>query len=70
MSRLEIEIAQPEFLPVEVEILHALIDKHEQYEAQGRDLEARGMARAVHIVWDKLKGTFDPTQPTTHGELL
>lgn len=64
MSRLEIDINQPEFLPVEIRILHELKDKHEQYEAQGRDLEARAMARAVTIMWRRLKGEFDDTEPT------
>lgn len=69
MSRIELSIDDPEFLPVETQILCALLDKHEQYEAQGRDLEARGMARAVHIVWNTLKGDFEATQPTAWGEI-
>jgi hypothetical protein len=69
MSRLDIDINQPEFLPVEVAILHELIDKHEQYEAQGRDLEARSMHRAVTIVFKGLKGDFHDTEPTEWGSL-
>jgi hypothetical protein len=69
VSRLDIPINEPEFLPVEVAILHALLDKHEQYQAQGRDLEARGMARAAHIMWTILKGDFEATQPTNWSGL-
>jgi hypothetical protein len=69
MSRLDIPLDEPEFLPVEVAILHALMEKHEQYIAQGRDLEARGMARAAHIAWSMLKGEFLDTQPSEWGEL-
>lgn len=64
MTRLNVDIHQPEFLPIEVEVLRKLVDKHEQYQAQGRDLEARGMERAARIVWDTLKGDFDATQPS------
>ena len=64
MSRLDIDINQPEFLPVEAHILCALLDKHEQYVQQGRPLEAKGMERAIRITWDTLKGNFDDTQPS------
>jgi hypothetical protein len=67
--RLDLPIDEPEFLPVETKILSDLLDKHEQYVAQGRDLEAKAMARAAHIVWSGLKGTFGDTQPSTWGEL-
>jgi hypothetical protein len=63
MSRLDVDVNQPEFLPTETEVLRKLVDKHEQYQAQGRDLEARAMERAARIVWDTLKGDFDATQP-------
>lgn len=69
MPRLDVSINEPEFLPIETEILCSLLDKHEQYEAQGRDLEAKGMARAVQIVWEKLKGSFDDTMPTEWADL-
>jgi hypothetical protein len=69
MSRLEIPLDDPEFLMREKEMLCALLDKHEQYEAQGRDLEARGMARAAHIAWQILKGEFVDTRPTMWGDL-
>ena len=62
--RLDLPISEPEFLPVETQILATLIDKHEQYVCQGRDLEAKAMARAAHIVWSGLKGTFGDTQPS------
>jgi hypothetical protein len=64
MCRLEIDIHQPEFLPVEIAVLHELLNKHEQYEAQGRGYEARAMARAVTIMFKGLKGDFHDTQPT------
>lgn len=67
--RLDLPINEPEFLPVETQILATLLDKHEQYQAQGRDLEARAMARAAHIVWSGLNGTFGDTQPSEWGEL-
>ena len=64
MGRLDLDIHQPEFLPVEAEILCTLLDKHEQYKSQGRVLEAKAMERAIRIVWDTLKGNFDDTQPS------
>ena len=64
MSRLDLDIQQPEFLPVEARILCTLLDKHEQYTGQGRVLEAKAMERAIRIVWDTLKGNFDDTQPS------
>jgi hypothetical protein len=69
VSRLNIEIDQPEFLPIEKQILCELLDKHEQYEGQGRDLEARAMARAATIVYRRLKGDFHDTSPTNWGSL-
>lgn len=69
MSRLEISINQPEFLPVEIQILGALIDKHEQYTCQGRDLEARGVHRCITIMWETLKTGFCDTQPTMRADL-
>ena len=66
---MDLPIDEPEFLPVETAILCALLDKHEQYEAQGRDLEAKAMARAAHIVWTALKGDFDDTLPSNFGAL-
>jgi len=66
---LDLPIDQPEFLPVEVAILHALIEKHEQYLSQGRDLEAKGVARSAHIVWTMLKGDFVDTQPSEWSEI-
>ena len=64
MSRLELDIDQPEFLPIEIQILSALLDKHEQYLCQGRDLEARGVHRSITIIWESLKTGFCDTQPT------
>ena len=64
MTRIPLEINQPEFLPIEIMILHCLLDKHEQYEAQGRDLEARGVSTAIKIVYQTLKGDFDSTIPS------
>jgi hypothetical protein len=69
VGRIDVDINQPEFLPVEVTVLHNLIEKHEQYLAQGRDLEARGVYRAVEIVFNTLKGTFDQPQQTNWSEL-
>jgi hypothetical protein len=69
MSRIDLDIHQPEFLPVEVHALHELVNKHEQYLCQGRDLEARGMARAVGIVFRCFKGDFHDTQPTSWAEI-
>ena len=60
----EIDPNQPEFLPVEAAILHALLVKHDQYVSQKRTLEARAMQRAIQITWDTLKGDFDDTQPS------
>jgi hypothetical protein len=69
MSRIDVDIHQPEFLPVEIHILGRLLDKHEQYQAQGRDLEARGVARSIGIVYEGLKGTDGDTEPTAYGDL-
>ena len=64
-----LDIHQPEFLPVEIEALRELLEKYEQYIAQGRDLEARGVARCVGIVYRCFKGDFQDTQPTGWSEL-
>ena len=69
MGRIDIDVNQPEFLPVEIMVLHNLLDKHEQYEAQGRDLEARGVYRAIEIIFRTLKGDFEHTQPTSWSEI-
>jgi hypothetical protein len=69
VSRLKILYKDPEFLPVEIQIMKELIDKHEQYECQGRDLEARAMARAVTIMYRRLKGDFEDTDATGWGSL-
>lgn len=69
MPRLELDINQPEFLPEQIMALHDLMDKHEQYQGEGRDLEARGVERSIGIVYRRFKGDFSDTQPTTHGEL-
>jgi len=62
--RLNLKIDEPEFLPVETQILANLLDKHEQYIAQGRDLEAKGVERSAYIVWAGLEGAFGDTQPS------
>ena len=67
--RLPIDINQAEFLPVEKHLLGMLLDKHEQYLAQGRDLEAKGVERAVHIVWNGLKGEYVDTRPTGWADI-
>jgi hypothetical protein len=64
MTRLDVSVHEPEFLPVEAQILCALLDKHEHYVLQGRLLEAKGVERAIRITWDTLKGNFDDTQPS------
>jgi len=64
MTRINIDINQPEFLPVEKQILLELIDTHERYEAQGRDFEARAMAKATRIVYRRLMGDFEDTHAT------
>ena len=69
VSRLTIDIDQPEFLPVEKGILLELIDTHERYECQGRTFEANSMAKAARIVFRRLKGDFEDTQPTNWGSL-
>lgn len=69
MSRITIDINQPDFLPWEVRALLELVDKHEQYQAQGRDLEARGVERSIGIVYRCFRGDFIDTQPTGMGDL-
>ena len=64
MSRLTIDINNPEFLPIEKTILLELVDTHERYEAQGRDFEARAMAKAARIVYRRLVGDFEDTHAT------
>jgi hypothetical protein len=69
MSRINLDINQDEFLPVEKQILMELIDTHERYEAQGRDFEARAMAKATRIVYRRLLGDFEDTEATGWGSL-
>ena len=69
MNRLELDIAQPEFLPVQIMALHDLLLKHEQYQCEGRDLEARGVERSIGIVYRRFKGEFTDTQPTERGSI-
>ena len=69
MSRITTDIDQPEFLLVEKIALRKLKDKHEQYEGQGRDLEARGMHRAFYLVFNTLKGDYEDTKPTHWGSM-
>jgi hypothetical protein len=64
MSRLNIDVHNDEFLPIEKAILIELIDTHERYEAQGRDFEARAMAKATRIVYRRLLGDFEDTHAT------
>lgn len=64
-----LDINQPEFLPIEVEALRQLLEKHEQYICQGRDLEARGVYRSIGIVYCCFKGDFQDTQPTNWSAL-
>jgi hypothetical protein len=57
-----------QFLPVESHALVRLIAKVDQYNAQGRFIEARAMERAVGIVYACFKSDYQDTQ-TGIGEL-
>lgn len=64
LSRIETDVDQPEFLLVEKIALRKLKDKHEQYEAQGRDLEATAMRKSFFMVFNTLKGDYVDTEAT------
>lgn len=57
-----------QFLPVESHALLRLIAKHDQYIVQGRFDEARGIERAIGIVYACFKSDYQDTQ-TGVGEL-
>lgn len=69
LNRIDRSVDQPEFLPVEIRAMRLLADKHEQYQRQARDLEARAMHRAYGIVFRTLKGDFYDTEPTQWDSL-
>jgi hypothetical protein len=69
LNLLDLNIDQPEFTVVEKVILRELKDKYEQYMRQGRHFEGSGVARSIQIMYKRLKGDFEDTQPTHWGAL-
>jgi hypothetical protein len=69
MSLRRVDVHDPELIPVEAIALQRMLDKREQYVSQGRTREAHGAGSMISILWDTLKGEFQDTQPTHHGDL-
>jgi N-methylhydantoinase B/oxoprolinase/acetone carboxylase alpha subunit len=69
MSRISYDLNQPEFTDEVRAVLRSMIDKHEQYERQGRMHEANAMAKAFRITKRAYKADFEDTEPTGWGSL-
>lgn len=69
MSRIVYDLDQPEFTEPVRQGLKNMIDKHEQYERQGRVYEANAMAKAFRMIKRVHKPDFEDTEPTGWGSL-
>ena len=69
MSRISYDLDQPEFSEKTRMGLRCMIDKHEQYERQGRMYEANAMAKAFRILTRAHNPDFEDTEPTGWGSL-
>jgi hypothetical protein len=69
MSRISYDLNKPEFSEEVRTALRNMIDKHEQYERQGRMHEANAMAKAFRIAKRAYLPDFEDTEPTGWGSL-
>lgn len=69
MSRISYDFSKSNLSDEVRNAMHNMIDKHEQYERQGRMYEANAMAKAFRILKRTHTPDFEDTEPTGWGSL-